>query len=111
PHTRPFPHNACGALAALLTEIRREYRRVLIAIEGVYSMDGDFPDLPRFIEVKQKHKCFLLVDEAHSIGTMGKTGRGIGEHYGINPRDVDLWMGTLSKTFGSCGGESGGGEG
>lgn len=45
-----------------------------------------------------------MVDEAHSIGTMGKTGRGVGEYFGINPRDVDLWMGTLSKTFGSCGG-------
>jgi 8-amino-7-oxononanoate synthase len=101
---RPFPHNDWRALDELLAEIRRDYRRVLIAIEGVYSMDGDFPDLPRFIEVKKKHKAFLMVDEAHSIGTMGRTGRGIGEHFGVNPRDVDLWMGTLSKTFGSCGG-------
>ncbi len=101
---RPFPHNDWQALDELLTEIRGEYRRVLVAIEGVYSMDGDFPDLPRFIEIKQKHKAILMVDEAHSIGTMGRTGRGIGEHFGIRPRDVDLWMGTLSKTFGSCGG-------
>lgn len=101
---RPFPHNDWRALNTLLTETRHEYRRVLVAIEGVYSMDGDFPDLPKFIEVKQKHKAILLVDEAHSIGTLGKTGRGIGEHFGVNPRDVDLWMGTLSKTFGSCGG-------
>jgi 8-amino-7-oxononanoate synthase len=101
---RPFPHNDWRALDEVLAEIRREYRRVLVAIEGVYSMDGDFPDLPRFIEVKQKHKALLMVDEAHSIGTMGRTGRGIGEHFGVNPRDVDLWMGTLSKTFGSCGG-------
>ncbi|MDX1944844.1 MAG: aminotransferase class I/II-fold pyridoxal phosphate-dependent enzyme [Pirellulaceae bacterium] len=101
---RPFPHNDWRALDELLTEIRREYRRVLVAIEGVYSMDGDFPDLPKFIEVKKKHKAILLVDEAHSIGTMGRTGRGIGEHFGIDQRDVDLWMGTLSKTFGSCGG-------
>lgn len=101
---RPFPHNDWQALDSLLTETRHEYRRVLVAIEGVYSMDGDFPDLTRFIEVKQKHKAILLVDEAHSIGTLGKSGRGIGEHFGANPRDVDLWMGTLSKTFGSCGG-------
>ncbi|MCI0358028.1 MAG: aminotransferase class I/II-fold pyridoxal phosphate-dependent enzyme [Planctomycetaceae bacterium] len=101
---RPFPHNDWEALDELLAEIRRDYRRVLVAIEGVYSMDGDFPDLPRFVEVKQKHKAILMVDEAHSIGTMGRTGRGIGEHFGVDPRDVDLWMGTLSKTFGSCGG-------
>ncbi len=101
---RPFPHNDWAALDEILAEIRHEYRRVLIAIEGVYSMDGDYPDLPKFIEVKQRHKAFLMVDEAHSIGTLGKTGRGIGEHFGISPRDVDLWMGTFSKTFGSCGG-------
>ena len=101
---RPFPHNDWQALDAILAEIRHEYRRVLIVIEGVYSMDGDYPDVPKFIEVKQRHKAFLMIDEAHSIGTMGKTGRGIGEHFGVNPRDVDLWMGTFSKTFGSCGG-------
>jgi 8-amino-7-oxononanoate synthase/acyl carrier protein len=101
---RPFPHNDWAALDAILAEIRHEYRRVLVVIEGVYSMDGDYPDIPKFIEVKQRHKSFLMIDEAHSIGTMGQTGRGIGEHFAINPRDVDLWMGTFSKTFGSCGG-------
>src|SRR4029434_9892051 len=75
---RPFPHNDWEALNTLLTETRHEYRNALVAIEGVYSMDGDFPDLAKFIEVKQKHQAILLVDEAHSIGTLGKTGRGIG---------------------------------
>jgi 8-amino-7-oxononanoate synthase/acyl carrier protein len=101
---RPFPHNDYQALDELLSEIRGEYRRVLIVVEGVYSMDGDFPDLPRFIEAKKKHKAFLMVDEAHSVGTMGERGHGIGEHFHIDQRDVDLWMGTLSKSFGSCGG-------
>ncbi len=101
---RPFPHNDWAALDQLLAELRHDYRRVLVVIEGVYSMDGDHPDLPEFIAVKKKHKCFLMVDEAHSIGTMGATGRGIGEYFGIDPSDVDLWMGTLSKSFGSCGG-------
>ena len=101
---RPFPHNDWNALDQLLGELRHDYRRVLVVIEGVYSMDGDFPDLPRFVEVKKRHKTFLMVDEAHSIGTMGRTGRGLGEHFGVNPADVDLWMGTLSKSFGSCGG-------
>jgi 8-amino-7-oxononanoate synthase/acyl carrier protein len=101
---RPFPHNDWQALNSLLAEIRRDYRRVLIAIEGVYSMDGDFPDLPRFLEVKKRHKAVMLIDEAHALGTMGKTGRGIAEHFGIDPREVELWMGTISKSLGSTGG-------
>ncbi len=101
---RPFPHNDWQALDEALTQLRRKHRRVLVIVEGVYSMDGDYPELPKFIEVKKKHKCWLMVDEAHSIGTMGKTGRGIGEHFGVDPREVDVWMGTLSKSFGSCGG-------
>lgn len=101
---RPFPHNDWQALDSLLGEVRRDYRRVLIAIEGVYSMDGDFPDLPRFLEVKNRHKAFILIDEAHALGTMGKTGRGIAEHFAVDPRGVDLWMGTISKSLGSTGG-------
>ncbi len=105
---RMFPHNDWKAADELLQKFRHEYRRVLIVIEGVYSMDGDIPDLPRFIEVRNRHKALLMVDEAHSIGTLGATGRGIGEHFGVNRREVDIWMGTLSKSFGSCGGYIGG---
>jgi 8-amino-7-oxononanoate synthase len=101
---RPFPHNDWRSLEKQLQQLRPHYRRVLIAIEGVYSMDGDFPELPKFIELKKKYGCLLLVDEAHSIGVMGRTGAGIGEHFGVNRADVDLWMGTLSKSFASCGG-------
>jgi 7-keto-8-aminopelargonate synthetase-like enzyme len=101
---RPFPHNDWRTVDQLLADLRGDYRRVLIAIEGAYSMDGDVPDLPRFIEVKQRHKAFLMVDEAHSAGVLGAHGRGIGEYWDVNPADVDLWMGTLSKSFGSCGG-------
>jgi len=101
---RAFAHNDWMAMDAMLSESRHRYRRVLIAIEGVYSMDGDFPDLPRFVELKKKHKTLILVDEAHSLGTMGPTGRGIGEHWGVARSDVDLWMGTLSKSLASCGG-------
>jgi 8-amino-7-oxononanoate synthase/acyl carrier protein len=101
---RPFPHNDWRAVDELLTEIRRDYRRVLVVIEGVYSMDGDFPQLPPFIEVKKKHKALLMIDEAHSLGALGKTGRGLTEHFDCEPRDVDLLMGTLSKAMGSCGG-------
>jgi 8-amino-7-oxononanoate synthase len=101
---RAFAHNDWQALDSLLSEVRHRYRRVLIAIEGVYSMDGDFPELPRFLELRKKHKTLLLVDEAHSLGTMGATGRGVGEHWGVARSDVDLWMGTLSKSLASCGG-------
>jgi 8-amino-7-oxononanoate synthase len=101
---RPFPHNDAEALDRLLTELRPQFRRVLIAIEGTYSMDGDIPPLDQFIAVKKKHGAMLLVDEAHSLGVLGTTGRGIGEHFRIDPADVDLWMGTLSKSLASCGG-------
>ena len=101
---RAFAHNDWQAMETVLSADRRRYRRVLIAIEGVYSMDGDFPELPRFVELKKKHKTLLLVDEAHSLGTLGPTGRGIGEYWGVARADVDLWMGTLSKSLASCGG-------
>lgn len=99
-----FPHNDWAALDGLLARVRAEHRRALVAIEGVYSADGDVPDLARFVEVKSRHHAMLMVDEAHSIGVLGATGRGISEHAGIDPRRVEIWMGTLSKSFGSVGG-------
>ena len=101
---RPFPHNDFDAAEKLLAQMRGQYRRVLIVIEGIYSMDGDFSELPKFIALAKRHRALLMVDEAHSIGVMGPRGHGIGEHFGVDPADVDLWMGTLSKALGSCGG-------
>jgi 8-amino-7-oxononanoate synthase len=101
---RPFPHNDFAAASDLLGQMRSQYRRVLVLIEGIYSMDGDFANLPEFIKLAKRHKALLMVDEAHSIGVMGARGRGIGEHFGVKAADVDLWMGTLSKALGSCGG-------
>ncbi|MFD4737353.1 aminotransferase class I/II-fold pyridoxal phosphate-dependent enzyme [Streptomyces virginiae] len=101
---RPFPHNDANALDALLTQVRDQYRRVLVVVEGVYSMDGDIADLPALVDVKRRHGALLMIDEAHSIGTIGRTGRGIGEYYGIDRSAVDLWSGTLSKALASCGG-------
>jgi 7-keto-8-aminopelargonate synthetase-like enzyme len=101
---RPFTHNDWQEADRLLTEFRHEYRRVMLVIEGVYSMDGDIPDLTKFIEVKKHHQALLMIDEAHSMGVLGPTGRGIGEYYNVNRQDVDVWMGTLSKALGSCGG-------
>jgi 8-amino-7-oxononanoate synthase len=77
---------------------------VLIVLEGLYSMDGDYPDLPRFLEVKKRHHAHLMVDEAHSLGVLGERGHGIREHFGVAAGDVDIWMGTLSKALASCGG-------
>lgn len=99
-----FPHNDWAALDAILTEQRRHFERVLIVVEGIYSMDGDFPDLPKFIAIKQKHRAFLMVDEAHSFGVMGKHGLGIREHFHLQGPEVDIWMGTLSKVLAGCGG-------
>ncbi len=100
----PFPHNDWQALDEILFQQRKKYERVLIVIEGIYSMDGDFPDLKRFIEIKQRHKAFLMVDEAHSLGVLGEHGHGLKEQAGVDGHEVDLWMGTLSKTLASCGG-------
>ena len=101
---RPFAHNDVEELDRLLTQLRPHARRVLIAVEGVYSMDGDIAPLDEIIEIKKKHKTLLFVDEAHSLGVIGKTGRGIGEYFDVVRSDVDMWMGTLSKSLASCGG-------
>lgn len=99
-----FPHNDWHALDALLARVRHDYRRVLIAIEGLYSMDGDIPDLAQFVAIKHRHAAFLMVDEAHSLGVLGARGKGVREHCEVASADVDIWMGTLSKTLAGCGG-------
>jgi 8-amino-7-oxononanoate synthase len=101
---RPFKHADLGSLEKILQRGRDSFRQVLIIVEGVYSMDGDIPDLPRLVALKRKFNALLMVDEAHSLGVLGRTGRGIGEHHGVASTDVDLWMGTLSKSLASCGG-------
>jgi 8-amino-7-oxononanoate synthase len=102
---RPFAHQDLDALERTLRAVRGHYRRCLIAVEGIYSMDGDICDLPRLIELKKRYKALLMVDEAHSIGVLGHQGRGVAHHFAdVNPNDVDVWMGTLSKSFSSCGG-------
>jgi 8-amino-7-oxononanoate synthase len=100
----PFAHNNSAALDELLIKQRHHFERVLIVIEGIYSMDGDYPNLPEFVDLKNKHKTFLMVDEAHSFGVMGETGLGIRQHFNLKGSDIDIWMGTLSKAFAGCGG-------
>lgn len=99
-----FPHNDIQVLAAILERERTNYQKVLIAVEGIYSTDGDLAPLPEIVELKHHYQTFLLVDEAHSIGVLGLSGGGIREHFNLQSTDVDLWMGTLSKSFASCGG-------
>lgn len=99
-----FPHNDWRAAEAALGEARRGARRALMVIEGHYSMDGDIPDLPRFIEIARRHDAWLMVDEAHALGVVGTRGHGLHEHFDIDPNEVDIWMGTLSKTLSACGG-------
>jgi 8-amino-7-oxononanoate synthase len=103
-HRLTFPHNDFAAADRLLDGVRSKYRRALMIIEGVYSADGDIPDLARAVDVKKRHEAWLMVDEAHSIGVLGATGRGLAEHAGVTPRAVDIWMGTLSKSLASVGG-------
>ena len=101
---RPFPHNDYQALENILENRRDRYEKVLIVIEGAYSMDGDVAPVPEFVRIKKAYDCFLMVDEAHSMLVLGKTGRGVDEHFGIDPKDIDIHMGTLSKGFRTCGG-------
>jgi 8-amino-7-oxononanoate synthase len=99
-----YPHNDADALENILIRRRGEFKRAVIVTEGLFSMDGNIPDLTRLIELKKRYDCMLMVDEAHSLGVLGATGRGIREFCGCDPHDVDLWMGTLSKSLCGCGG-------
>lgn len=99
-----MPHGDLDWLETTLGRLRAEHRRVLVVVEGLYSMDGDTPDLRRLVEIKAAYDAWLMVDEAHALGVLGATGRGIAEAQGVDPRSVEIWMGTLSKTLGSTGG-------
>jgi 8-amino-7-oxononanoate synthase len=101
---RAFPHNDAVALDRILISCRAQYDRVLVVAEGLYSMDGDCADLAALVEVKARHGAWLMIDEAHGLGVLGDTGLGSFEMSGVKPNDVDIWMGTLSKTLAGCGG-------
>lgn len=100
----PFPHNDLAVLEQFLASNRRRFERVLIVVEGHYSMDGDIVDLPALVAMKKRYGAFLMVDEAHGLGVLGAQGKGLAEHFGVDGGEVDIWMGTLSKTLASCGG-------
>ena len=109
---RVFRHNSAKNLEKILREAivdgqprtHRPWKKILVMVEGVYSMEGEICDLKRIVEVAKKYKCYVYVDEAHSIGAVGATGRGVCQHCGVDPDDVDILMGTFTKSFGGMGG-------
>lgn len=82
----------------------RPWKKILIMIEGVYSMEGEMCPLAEIVRVKKQYGCYLYCDEAHSIGALGAHGRGICEYKNVDPKDVDILMGTFTKSFGAVGG-------
>lgn len=107
-----YRHNDMRHLEEVLKEsiihgqdrIRRPYKKILIVVEGIYSMEGSVVNLGELIKIKKKYGAYVYLDEAHSIGALGSTGRGVTEHHGVDPRDVDVMMGTYTKSFGAAGG-------
>ncbi|MEX1143568.1 MAG: aminotransferase class I/II-fold pyridoxal phosphate-dependent enzyme [Anaerolineales bacterium] len=97
-----FKHNDLDDLQRRLEEAPASSAKLVIA-DSVFSMDGDIINLPRMVELCRKHNAWLMIDEAHSIGVLGATGRGIEEHFGLGDV-IDIKMGTLSKTIPSVGG-------
>jgi len=82
----------------------RPWKKILILVEGIYSMEGEICKLPEIVKIKNKYKCYLWVDEAHSIGALGPTGRGVCDYWGIDTAEIELLMGTYTKSFAVVGG-------
>ena len=83
---------------------RRPWKKIIVIVEGIYSMEGTISNIPALIALKHKYKFYIWLDEAHSIGAMGPTGRGVVEYWGCDLKEIDLLMGTFSKSFGAHGG-------
>lgn len=109
---RVFQHNSPAHLEDVLREqitdgqprTHRPWKKIIVIVEGIYSMEGELCKLPEIIAVCKKYKAYTYLDEAHSIGAVGQSGRGVCELLGVDPADVDIMMGTFTKSFGSCGG-------
>lgn len=107
-----FRHNDMKGLEKIIRDAicygqprtHRPYKKIVIICEGIYSMEGEICDLASIVAVKKKYNCYIYVDEAHSIGALGPTGRGVCEHCGVDPADIDILMGTFTKSFGAIGG-------
>lgn len=107
-----FKHNDIKDLEKVLRHVisqgqprtHRPWKRILVAVEGLYSMEGSMCNLPGIVSLKKKYKFHLFVDEAHSIGALGPKGKGVCDYFGVDPSEVDILMGTLTKSFGANGG-------
>ncbi|HYV95090.1 MAG TPA: aminotransferase class I/II-fold pyridoxal phosphate-dependent enzyme [Chitinophagales bacterium] len=100
---RRFHHNDVESIENILqTETNR--KRKIIVTEGIFSMEGDIPPLKEIVGLKQNHECFLIIDESHSFGVLGKSGRGVTEHFNIDPNEVDAFVFSLSKVVPANGG-------
>jgi serine palmitoyltransferase len=92
------------AIAQGQPRTHRPWKKILVVVEGLYSMEGTMVDLPSILELKKTYKFYLFVDEAHSIGATGPRGRGVCDYFGVDPAEVDILMGTFTKSFGANGG-------
>ncbi|WFD18896.1 serine C-palmitoyltransferase [Malassezia caprae] len=109
---RTFKHGDMENLESLLRECisqgqprtHRPWKKIVLLIEGLYSMEGTIVDLPRVLQLKRRYRFYLYVDEAHSIGALGPHGRGVCDYFGVDPSEVDVHMGTFTKSFGAVGG-------
>lgn len=109
---RTFKHNDMKALEKLLRDsisqgqprTHRPWKKIMVVVEGLYSMEGSMVNLPVVLDLKDRYKFYLYVDEAHSVGAIGPNGRGVCDYFGIDPRNIDILMGTFTKSFGAAGG-------
>lgn len=106
---RIFPHNDLDALSAMLEAERASFRRALIVVEGVFSMDGDMFPLDRLVPLARRHQAWTYVDDAHGTGVLGATGAGTIEHFGVDGQ-IDVVVGTLGKALGTVGAYVGGSQ-
>lgn len=110
--TKVFNHNSMKDLERVLRDsiatgqpkTGKPWKKILIIVEGVFSMEGSIVKLPEIVALKKKYKAYIYLDEAHSIGATGPSGRGVLDFYGVDPKDIDILMGTFTKSFGSAGG-------
>ena len=109
---RVFRNNDIEHLEEILREAivngqpkhHRPWKKILVMVEGIYSMEGSICKLAEIVQVCKKYKAYIYLDEAHSIGALGRNGRGVCEYAGVNPEDIDIMMGTFTKSFGAMGG-------